>query len=73
MVHVYSLLPIGCVALDLDWGGIVFGGFSIHKRFPDVISYFAVHPVGQETDSEMSVGFGGWRLGTWQLATMPSV
>lgn len=37
------------------------------------ISWFAVRPLGVETDAKMLLVFIGWPLGTWQLATMPSV
>lgn len=37
------------------------------------ISCFVVCPLRVETDVKMLMGFRGWPLGMWQLATMPSV
>lgn len=37
------------------------------------ISWFVVRPLRVETDAKMLMGFRGWPLGMWQLATMPSV
>lgn len=37
------------------------------------ISCFVIRPLGVETDAKMLMGFKGWPLRTWQLATMPSV
>lgn len=54
----------------LRWGSILDKSYS---QLPDLVSCSVVHPVGLELDSKMLMSFGGRPLGTWQLATMPSV
>lgn len=54
----------------LGWGSILDRSCS---QISALVFCSVVHPVGLELDSKMLMSFGGRPLGTWQLATMPSV